>query len=97
MTYTAKKLLKNKAHFFMVHRPDRLFEILESLQKNHLAPKRIQFVYPKAGEPANVLLIDAIKDGALTGATILPPIVTHNDDDTYTKAVWDIYEGKSND
>ena len=97
VTYTAKKLLKNKAHFFMVHRPDRLFEILESLQKNHLAPKRIQFVYPKAGEPANVLLIDAIKDGALTGATILPPIVTHNDHDTYTKAVWDIYEGKSND
>ena len=37
-------------------------------------------------------MIDAIKDGALTGATILPPIVTHNDDDTYTKAVWDIYE-----
>ena len=53
-------------------------------------------MYPKAGEPANVLLMDAIKDGALTGATILPPIVTHNDDDTYTKAVWDIYEGKSN-
>ena len=90
-------MLKNSTLFHGVTVLDRLFEILESLQKNHLAPKRIQFVDPKAGEPANVLLIDAIKDGALTGATILPPIVTHNDDDTYTKAVWDIYEGKSND
>ncbi|MGK4016913.1 tRNA1(Val) (adenine(37)-N6)-methyltransferase [Weissella paramesenteroides] len=94
VTYTAKKLLKNKAHFFMVHRPDRLFEILESLQKNHLSPKQIQFVYPKVGEPANIVLIDAIKDGKLTGAKILPPIVTHNLDDTYTDAVWSIYEGR---
>lgn len=92
--YTAKKLLKNKAHFYMVHRPDRLFEILATLQKNHLSPKRIQFVYPKAGEPANVLLIDAIKDGKLTGAQILPPIITHNQDDTYTDAIWSIYEGR---
>ena len=91
----AKKLLKNKAHFFMVHRPDRLFEILESLQKNHLAPKRIQFVYPKAGEPANVLLIDAIKDGKAGGEVFLPPLIVHGEDGAYTEEVHKIYYGEA--
>ena len=89
-----QKVVEEQSPFFMVHRPDRLFEILASLQKNHLSPKQIQFVYPKVGETANIVLIDAIKDGKLTGAKILPPIVTHNADDTYTDAVWSIYEGR---
>ena len=31
----------------MVHRPDRLLDILDTLQQHNLAPKRPQFVYPK--------------------------------------------------
>ncbi|KRN75129.1 hypothetical protein IV73_GL000890 [Weissella kandleri] len=95
VTYTAKKLLKSGGHFFMVHRPDRLFEILDALRANNLIPKRIQFVYPKVGREANVVLIEAIKNGRLTGAQILPPIITHNEDDTYRDEVWDIYEGRA--
>ncbi|MFL1695257.1 tRNA1(Val) (adenine(37)-N6)-methyltransferase [Weissella kandleri] len=96
VTYTAKKLLKSGGHFFMVHRPDRLFEILDALRANNLIPKRIQFVYPKVGREANVVLIEAIKNGRLTGAQVLPPIITHNEDDTYRDEVWAIYEGRSN-
>lgn len=95
VTYTAKKLLKSGGRFFMVHRPDRLFEILDALRANNLIPKRIQFVYPKVGREANVVLIEAIKNGRLTGAQILPPIITHNEDDTYRDEVWDIYEGRA--
>ncbi|MDR3240773.1 MAG: tRNA1(Val) (adenine(37)-N6)-methyltransferase [Lactobacillaceae bacterium] len=95
VTHTAKKLLKSGGHFFMVHRPDRLFEILDALRANNLIPKRIQFVYPKVGKEANVVLIESIKNGRLTGAQILPPIITHNDDDTYRDEVWAIYEGRS--
>ncbi|MCM0582292.1 tRNA1(Val) (adenine(37)-N6)-methyltransferase [Weissella diestrammenae] len=95
VTHTAKKLLKSGGHFFMVHRPDRLFEILDALRANNLIPKRVQFVYPKVGREANIVLIEAIKNGRLTGTQILPPIVTHHEDDTYRDEVWAIYEGRS--
>lgn len=94
VTQTAAGLLKTGGHFFMVHRPDRLFEILDALRSVNLAPKKLQFVYPKEGQEANVVLIDAIKDGQLTGAKILEPIMTHNDDGSYTEQVLNIYEGR---
>lgn len=97
VTKTANKLLKNKAHFYMVHRPDRLFEILDALRAAHLSPKKLQFVYPKPNSEANIVLIDAIKDGDGTGARILPPIITHNPDGSYRQEILDIYEGKNQD
>jgi tRNA1(Val) A37 N6-methylase TrmN6 len=74
----AKKLLKSKGHLALVHRPDRFFEITDKMRKYHLIPKRIQFVYPKAGRSANLLLIDAIKDGNEGGEVFLPPLLLHN-------------------
>ena len=40
-----------------------VFEIIDKMRAHNLIPKRIQFVYPKANQAANILLIDAIKDG----------------------------------
>ena len=54
--------------------------------KNNIEPKRIQFVYPKRGLSANILLIEGRKNGN-PGLKILPPIYTHNDDGEYTKEI----------
>ena len=40
------KLLKPGGHFYMVHRPFRLAEIMTMLVKYKLEPKRMQLVYP---------------------------------------------------
>ena len=45
----------------MVHRPERFLDILDTMQAHNLAPKRIQFVYPKLGKEANMLLIELLK------------------------------------
>lgn len=82
----SRKLLKNNGVIAMVHRPDRLVEILEEMRKNNIEPKRIQFVYPKRGLSANILLIEGRKNGN-PGLKILPPIYTHNDDGEYTKEI----------
>ncbi len=42
---TSNKILKDKGKLFMVHRPERLTDILFLLRKHKLEPKRIQFVY----------------------------------------------------
>lgn len=65
-------LLKMNGHGYLVHRPDRLPEILAALAEHRLAPKRVQFVYPKPGADANMVLIEAIKDGKPGGCKVLP-------------------------
>ena len=61
---SAQSILKSNGRLAMVHRPDRLLDILDMLQRHNLAPKRLQFVYPKREKEANMLLIEAIKDGS---------------------------------
>lgn len=90
----SKKLLKSNGHIAMVHRPERFFEIVDKMRANNLQPKWIQFVYPKAHQPANILLIDAIKDGKAGGEIFLPPLIVHNEDGSYTAEIDEIYYGK---
>ena len=90
---SAQKILKSNGRLVMVHRPDRLLDILDRLQQHNLAPKRLQFVYPKREKEANMLLIEAIKDGSTSGFKVLPPLIIHNDDGTYTPEVQEIYYG----
>jgi len=82
----AKFLLKNGGTFALVHRPERMIEIFELLKKYNFEPKKIQFVYPKIDKEANILLVEAVKNGK-SGLKIMPPIFTHNIDGTYTDEV----------
>lgn len=91
---TSKRLLKTNGHLAMVHRPERFFEIVDKMREHHLIPKRIQFVYPKDSQSANILLIDAIKDGKAGGEVFLPPLIVHDKDGDYTKEIQKIYYGK---
>lgn len=68
----------------MVHRPGRLVDIIALFRKYNLEPKRLQFVYPKQGRDANMLLIEGIRDGK-ADLTILPPLYIYNENNTYTK------------
>lgn len=87
-------LLKTKGRTYIVHRPDRFIEIIETMKKYRLAPKKIQFVYPKKTKEANILLIEAIKDGKKSGLKILPPLIVHTEDNQYTNEVKRIVYGK---
>ncbi|MGP4109137.1 tRNA1(Val) (adenine(37)-N6)-methyltransferase [Virgibacillus sp. L01] len=77
----------------MVHRPGRLVDIIALFRKYRLEPKRIQFVYPKWGRDANMLLIEATRDGK-ADLTTLSPLYIYNDDNTYTKEAEDIIYGR---
>lgn len=82
----SKKLLKNNGVVAIVHRPERLVEILEEMKKNNIEPKKLQFVYPKKNMAANIMLIEGSKNGK-PGLKILPPIYTHLDNGEYTEDV----------
>lgn len=89
-----QQALKSKGRLAMVHRPDRFLEIVETMKKYRLAPKRVQFIHPKVDKDANMVLIEAIKDGSPDGMKILPPLIVHHADGSYTKEVFEIYHGK---
>lgn len=89
----SKKLLKNNGVLGLVHRPERLLEIVNLMQKYNIEPKKIQLVYPKKNMEANVLLIEGVKNGK-QGLKILPPIYTHNEDGSYTDEIQIMFERK---
>ncbi len=82
----AKKLLKNNGNIAIVHRPNRLIDVIETMKKNNIEPKRMQLVYPKLDKEANILLIEGVKNGK-PGLKILPPLYSHNEKDEYTDQI----------
>lgn len=87
----ASLLLNTKGRFAMVHRPDRLIEILDTFRRYHIEPKRLRFVYPKSNGACNHILIEGIKDGSSGGLVVLPPLIVYNENNQWTKEVLRIY------
>jgi len=87
----ASLLLNSKGRFAMVHRPDRLMEIIDVFRKYKIEPKRVQFVYPKLNSECNHILIEGIKDGSEGSLRILPPLYVYKEDGKWTEEVLKIY------
>lgn len=77
----------------MVHRPGRLVDIIALFRAYKLEPKRVQFVYPKKGKDANMLLVEGVRDGK-PDLKILPPLYIYEEDGNYTKEAEEIIYGR---
>lgn len=75
--------LKDRGHLALVHRAERLAEILQLCRQNRLAPYRLRLVHPANDQPANLLLLEAIRDGR-NGLTVLPPLILLQPDGSYS-------------
>ena len=71
---TAKYILKNKAPLYLVHRCDRLEEIMECLSKYNFRVKKMQFIYAGYNKESIMVLIKATKNGNTGSLKINPPI-----------------------
>ena len=71
---SAKYILKNKAPLYIVHRCDRLEEILECLAKYGFKVKKLQFIYAGYKKEAIMVLIKATKNGNSGSLKVMPPI-----------------------
>ena len=79
---SAMYLLKNGGTFSLVHRPERLVEIINLLQKYGFEPKKLQLVYPKIEKDANMVLVEAVKNGR-SGLKVLKPLIIYDADGKY--------------
>ncbi len=90
---TSSKLLRFGGKLFMVHRSDRLADIIFELKSHGLEPKVLRVVYPKASKEPNLILIEA-KKGAKSGIKVLSPLILMNEDGTETEELKIIYNRK---
>ncbi|CAM3094752.1 tRNA1(Val) (adenine(37)-N6)-methyltransferase [Paenibacillus sediminis] len=87
-----KRLIRTGGKVAMVHKPQRLGEIISLMRENRLEPKRIRFVHPRAHLEANMVLIEAIRNGK-PDVRLLPPLIVYNEQGEYCPEIYDIYYG----
>jgi tRNA1Val (adenine37-N6)-methyltransferase len=83
-------LLKDNGRMYMVHRPERLADILCTMRKYKIEPKAIRMVHPNTKKAPNIVLIEGQRDG---GAFLKweKPLYIYNDESGYSEEIEKIY------
>lgn len=89
----AAALLKPKGRFYMVHRPHRLVEIINTFVKHRIEPKRIRFVHPYEDKEANMVLVEGLRGGK-SMVKVEKPIIVYDKCGNYTDEILGIYGKK---
>ncbi|KXS48497.1 tRNA1(Val) (adenine(37)-N6)-methyltransferase [Halanaerobium congolense] len=90
----AARLLKYGGHFFLVHRTERLTEVIEVLAKYNCQAKELRLVQARRDKEADIFLLKA-KKGANPGLRVKPVLIIYQDDSReYTAELKEIYGQK---
>ena len=87
----SSSLLKDKGKLAMVHKPERLSEIIYLMKTNRIEPKRLQLVYPREHTSPCLILIEGAKNGG-EELKILPPLYVYDENGNYTANIADLYK-----
>ena len=86
----AYRLLRGKGRFSMIYPAPRMLEVMNALSRARLEPKRFRLIYPYADKPANLVMIEAMKD-AKPMLHPEPPLIIYQKDGTMTEELRRIY------
>lgn len=86
----AARALTWGGRFFLVHKPERLTDLLVSLRQSRLEPKRIRFVRHQAESGVSLVLLEACLGGR-PGLQYEPDLILYNDAGQETAACRRIY------
>jgi len=86
----ARTLLKDNGRMYMVHRPERLADIITLMRKYKIEPKRIRMVHPNTKKAPNIVLVEGQRDG---GQCLKwePPLYVYKDEGGYSDEIDLIY------
>lgn len=86
----ASIILENNGHFFMVHRPSRLVDILYYCRKWAMEPKNMRMVVPRASESPNIVMIHCVKGGGRE-LRVMPELAVYDYNGDYSAEIKQIY------
>jgi tRNA1(Val) A37 N6-methylase TrmN6 len=87
---SAYEVLIPGGRFFMVHRADRLVDIIYNMRIRKIEPKRIRFVHSHIGKKPHLILIEGLKGGK-PELKFMEPLYIYDEKGQYTKEINDIY------
>lgn len=86
----ASYLLRWGGKFCLVHKPERLADVLCGLRNAGTEAKRLRFVHSRAADPPSLFLAEGCRGGR-PGITVKPPLILQNGDGTPTAELNAIY------
>ena len=87
---SAYRLLRGKGRIFLIYPCTRMFTLMQSMHEAHVEPKRFRLVYPYADKPANLVLIEGVKD-AKPMLHAMPPLVIFEKNGSLTSELKSVY------
>ncbi|GHV43434.1 methyltransferase [Clostridia bacterium] len=87
---SAADCLRFGGRFYMVHRPQRLSDILCSFREFKLEAKTLRFVHSRIDKPPALILVEGLR-GGLPGLEALQPLILYGENGEPTKELREIY------
>jgi len=79
--------------FYLIHRPDRLADVLVACRQNGLEPKRLRLIQPKPDTAPNLFLLKCVKGGG-PELRFEDPLIVYTADGEYTEEIHAIYRNE---
>ncbi len=89
----SKDMLKDRGELYIVHRPERLVDILSIMRKYKIEPKKMRFVYANIKAMPKLVLIQGIKN-AKPFLKVESNLYIYNENGAYTDEILKIYHKK---
>lgn len=88
---TAAKLLRPGGKLSMVHRPQRLSDIIYYMRNYNIEPKQLRLVHPSPGKKPNLVLISGCRNGN-PELRVQEPLYIYDSLGHYSKEIDEIYK-----
>lgn len=84
------RLLRGRGRMALIYPAPMMLSLMNDLSRAALIPKRFRLIYPRVDKPANLVLVEAVKDARPT-LQPEPPLIVYEQDGTMTPELRKIY------
>lgn len=88
---SASKLLNTKGKLYIVHKPERLTDLICIARKYRLEAKKIKLVQPNLNLKPSIVLVEYVKDGN-SEVIVEKPLIEYDENGNFTNEFLKIYE-----
>lgn len=82
----SKSLLKPCGKLYMVHRADRMCDVIDTMRKYRIEPKRLRIVYPSLESAASLILVEGAENGK-PQLKLEPPLLMYDENGNYLQSL----------
>lgn len=86
----SSKLLKDKGEFYIIHRPERIVDLLSEMRKYKIEPKEIRLVFSNKNNPPKMVLVKGVKN-AKKYINFRENLYIYDENGNYTDEILEIY------